>query len=58
MPFEAFRKYFTDLSICYYEDNYEYVVAKTECEPEDPVYFKMTVYSSGIHYITINQESK
>lgn len=54
MTFEDFKKYFSDLQICYYEDNYEYTVAKTECGPNDPVYFKLNVYQDGMHYITIN----
>ena len=33
-------------------------MAKTECGVNDPVYFEMTVYSPGMHYITVNQESK
>ena len=40
--------------MCKYEDNYEYVVVKSECSNMDPVYFEMTIGTKGLHYLTVN----
>ena len=54
MDFNDFKRHFSDVQVCFYEDKYEYAVVKTECGYNDPVFFKMTAHTSGDYYITVN----
>lgn len=54
MDFEDFRKYFTDVQICYYHDKYKYS-AKRFSEQQDQVFLELKVEKEGVYYISTHQ---
>lgn len=54
MSFEDFEKYFADCDICRYYENYKTTSYKTTCETDHTVYFKMSVSTPGVYYISVH----
>ena len=53
-----FRRFFTDMQICYFKDGYEYSSMKVQSNSKHATLIEMKVTEASDYYISINQESK
>lgn len=58
IDFDNFCKYFSDVQVCYYHDNYKYSSTQITSQRNDRVYLKFTVTKPGLHYFSINQKNR
>ena len=53
MDFVDFKKYFSDIQICYIEENYQYASYRTSCSIKNAAYFAFTVPVKGKYYVSV-----
>lgn len=53
MDFVDFKKYFSDIQICYIEENYQYASYRTSCPIKNAAYFAFTVPVKGKYYVSV-----
>ena len=59
MDFVDFKKYFSDMQICYYHDDYKYSSHLFEGNHKsDEFYVRIRIPTPGMYYISLNQTSK
>lgn len=58
MAWKDFLKYFSDVQICYYHDDYKYNAEKFESSKDTSVYLKVTIDEPGTYYFSVNQRNK
>lgn len=57
MDFNDFRKYFSDMQVCYYHDDYKFSFESVKETPDSDHYFKIKIPKEGVFYLTLSQES-
>ena len=58
MLWEDFLKYFSDVQICYYHDDFKYNAEKFITKKGETIFLKFTLHKKGLHYFSLNQRNK
>ena len=58
MSWEEFQKYYSDVQICYYHDNYKYSAEKYKTKRHETVYLKFRLNTPGQYYFSVNQRNR
>lgn len=58
MNWNDFLKYFSDVQICYFHDNYRYSALKLQTKKDEIVYLKVAVSQPGTYYFSLNQKNR
>jgi calpain-15 len=56
MTFNDFCKYFSDLQICYYHENFKYSAIKLQSGKTEKVYLTFKIVRAGVFYLSLNQK--
>lgn len=54
MTWNDFLKYYTDVQICYYHDEYKYSAIKLTCEKDKSIVIKFLLELPGKYYFSVN----
>jgi hypothetical protein len=57
MSFTDFCKYYSDIQICYYHDNYKYSAIKVQNPNNQTCYLGFTLTTEGQFYFSVNQKN-
>ena len=57
MQWEDFVKYFSDVQICYYHDDYSYTAVQLGLA-RTPYYLTVNIYEEGLYYFSLNQPNR
>lgn len=58
MSWNDFLKYFSDMQICYFHDNYRYSALKLQSQRNEVLYLKINVSQPGLYYFSLNQKNR
>lgn len=58
MTWNDFLKYYSDLQICYFHDEYKYSAIKLSCEKNESIVVKFTLELPGKYYFSVNQKNR
>ena len=58
MTWNDFLKYYSDLQICYYHDDYKYSALQVQSDKNASVVLKFTLELQGKYYFSLNQKNK
>lgn len=58
MTWNDFLKYYTDVQICYYHDNYKYSAIKLQSQKDEVVYLRLSINMPGTYYFSLNQKNR
>jgi calpain-15 len=56
MTYNDFCKYFSDLQICYFHDDYKYSAVKLRSEKGEKVMLSFEIHVEGVYYVSVNQK--
>ena len=58
MAWEDFLKYYSDVQICYFHDDYKYSAEKYKSKRHETVYLKFRLNTPGKYYFSLNQRNR
>ena len=58
MNWNDFLKYYSDMQICYFHDNYRYTALKMQTQKNEVVYLKISITQPGLYYFSLNQKNR
>ena len=58
MNYNDFCKYYSDIQICYFHDDFKYSAITIESSKEETTYLKFNIEVEGKYYLSINQKNK
>lgn len=58
MTWNDFLKYYSDLQICYYHDEYKYSAIKLTCEKNESIVVNFKLELKGKYYFSVNQKNR